>query len=147
MKTGDNFYDHGKSFTFDVLENPNHTKIKAHEPEPFNWLAQLNLSSIQYHVDPMKKKKRGFFASQKVQRSPEEIFMLSRLAPACHSKLVRNEYFLNVNVKYDDCCAGCCGHLPEVLMPLTIIPLVDPYALLEPPGYAPVELGSFQLQI
>lgn len=83
----------------------------------------LDLSAISYHVDPMKKKRKGIFSSQMVPRPPEEIFMLSQLAPACHSPHVTNTYTLNVNVKFDGCT--CCSSLPSISVPLTVIPLTD----------------------
>ena len=57
-------------------------------------------------------------------RSREEIFLLSQLAPACHSQYISNEYDLNVNVKFEGCT--CCSALPSVSVPLTVLPLTDP---------------------
>ena len=107
----------------------------------------LDLGTIKYYVEPTKKKKTGILSSTTVPRSPEEIFMLSQLAPACHSRYITNNYQLNVNVKYDGCT--CCSSLPSFSVPLTIIPLTDNsvYGFTEPPGYAPMELGYFKFDL
>jgi hypothetical protein len=34
-------------------------------------------------------------------REPEEIFMLENLAPSCHSKHIKNEYYLHVYVNFE----------------------------------------------
>ena len=91
---------HNWNGKFDVLENKDRSGVPASYTEPVNRIMTLNLDAIKYRVDGMRSKKR-------IQRNPEEIFMLSNLAPACHSQHVRNEYCLNVNVKYDGCT--CCS--------------------------------------
>jgi hypothetical protein len=37
----------------------------------------LNLDAIRYQVSPTKKKSTGMLSSTTVQRSPEEIFLMS----------------------------------------------------------------------
>ena len=98
---------------------------------------QLNLAAVQYTCNHMKRK-RG------KARTPEEIFMLSQMAPACHSRYTTNDYYLNVNVKYN--ATNCCSKLPDISIPLTVIPMTNPatYGFLEPQGYAPFELGYFK---
>ena len=106
----------------------------------------LNLGAIRYTCNPTKTKKNpGLFSgSTVVNRSPEEIFMKTQMAPACHSHHITNEYFLNVNVKFDGCT--CCETLPSISIPLTVIPLTHmaSYGFLEPEGYSPTQLGYFK---
>mmetsp|Transcript_226 Transcript_226/g.413 ORF Transcript_226/g.413 Transcript_226/m.413 type:complete len:103 (+) Transcript_226:851-1159(+) len=94
-----------------------------------------------------KKGKGMFSGKQKVQRSPEEMFMLSNMAPACHSKHIENNYYLNVNIKYNGCT--CCCSLPNVSVPLTVIPDTHQasYGFTEPAGYQPYELGYFKFNL
>jgi len=95
----------------------------------------LNLDSIRYTV-PTMRAKRGR------ERCPEQIFQLSQLAPACHTRFIENDYTLNAKVQYE---GACCSSLPSIHCPLTIIPLVNPasYGFTEPMGYQPFELGYF----
>ena len=53
----------------------------------------------------------------------------------------------NVNIKYDTCM--CCTENPSISIPLTIIPQTDPsmFGLEEPPGYSPIDLGSFKFSL
>jgi hypothetical protein len=73
--------------------------------------------------------------------------MLSQLAPATHSHYITNEYVLNVNVKYDGCT--CCSGLPNISIPLTVIPMThqESYGFQEPQGYMPFELGYFKFDL
>jgi hypothetical protein len=116
----------------DVLENKDMSGVAAKSPQMFQKDMHLNLNLIRYYINPTKLKKRGMFKKQRVPRMAEEIFMMERLAPACHSSLITNEYFLNVNCKYDECT--CCTSLPNVSVPLTIIPVTDPatHGFVEP---------------
>jgi hypothetical protein len=133
--------------TFDVLENQDRSGIDAGSPNAVTKEMVLDLGRIKYAVSPNKKKKTGLLSSTVVERSPEEIFLLSQLAPACHSKYITNTYTLNVNVKYEGCT--CCSSLPSISIPLTIIPLThqESYGFTEPPGYAPYELGYFKFDL
>lgn len=137
--------DWGRKFirNFDILENKDRSGIEKGQGEVTKSM-QLNLGVIKYHVNPQKKKKTGMFSSTMVNRSPEEIFQLSNVAPACHSKYVRNDYVLNANVKYELC--HCCAQVPSVSIPMTIVPQMDPnqVGFVEPEGYAPFELGYFK---
>lgn len=89
-------------------------------------IMELNLGNIRYAVDPTKRKKKpGIFSGfETVNRSPEEMFMLTQLSPACHSPHITNEYFLNTNVKFDGCM--CCSSVPSISIPLTVIPMTNP---------------------
>ena len=100
----------------------------------------LSLDSIKYSVNEHRRKRN-------VPRSPEDIFMLSQMAPACHSRHIMNDYVLNVNIKFDGCT--CCSALPNISCPLTVIPLTDmrQYGFVEPAGYAPFELGYFKFDL
>ena len=71
------------------------------------------------------------------------------MAPACHSRLIRNDYFLNVNVKYDVCCTCDCAKLPNISVPLTVIPLTNPatYGFQQPEDFQSMELGYFKFAI
>mmetsp|Transcript_28175 Transcript_28175/g.42645 ORF Transcript_28175/g.42645 Transcript_28175/m.42645 type:complete len:95 (+) Transcript_28175:26-310(+) len=92
----------------------------------------LNLGAIRYVVSNTKYKKKGLFSGQWVERSPEEMFMMQQLPPACHSKYITNDYLLNANVKFDGCT--CCSTLPSISIPLTVIPLThaESYGFTEP---------------
>ena len=145
LKTG---WDHHRS-EHEVLENQNHERMPAHAAEHKTLQMGLELGRIRFHVHPEKKKKEKgtFYNSYKmVPRTPEEMFMLSQLAPACHSQHIRNDYYLNCNVKYDGCT---CSNLPHVEVPLTVIPVVNEalHGFPEPEGYSPMQLGYFQFQV
>lgn len=98
----------------------------------------LNLDSIKYAYAN---------DASGIQHTPEEIFMLSNLAPACHSPHVSNDYFLNVNVKYDGCT--CCSAVPSISLPLTVIPMthMGSYGFAEPPNYQPYVLAQVVVNI
>jgi len=79
-----------------------------------------------------------------VDRQPEEVFMLSQMAPGAHGRHFSNDYELNVYVHYDGCT--CCSSIPSISVPLTVIPMTHPesYGFVEPAGYAPFDLGYFK---
>jgi hypothetical protein len=56
-----------------------------------------------------------------VPLSQEETYLLSQIQPCCHAKYIRNEYLLRVKVNYD--AFTCFSALPEITMPLYIIPV------------------------
>ena len=85
----------------------------------------LELGSIKYDVSETKKVSTGLTTCKIVDRSPEEKFLLSHLAPACHGKFLTNEYRLVAEVHYDGCCI-CKSDKSISSVPLTIIPLNDP---------------------
>ena len=134
----------GRTFTFDIIENKDRSGINP-SAEAITKQMQLNLAAIRYHCEPFKRKK--MFQGQPKARAPEEIFMLTQMAPATHSRHISNTYSLNVNVKYD--ATACCTGLPSCSVPLTVIPLTNPetYGFIEPQGYAPFELGYFKFQM
>jgi hypothetical protein len=139
-----NIYGHHREHysNFTVIRNDDRSVIMPGQTEVTTKQMQLNLASIAYIVNNMKRKKRpGIFSGHEmVPRSPEEIFMLSQLSPACHSRHIKNEYYLNVHVNYDGCM--CCASRPSISVPLTVIPMTNPatYGFTEPQGYAPQEL-------
>ena len=131
----------------DVLENKDRSGIAAGASDIATKRMTLNLANIRYNVSQMKTKRKGIFSSQQVPRPPEEIFMMSQLAPATHSHYITNDYVLNVNVKFDGCT--CCAALPNISVPLSVIPMTDAasYGFQEPPGYQPFELGFFRFDL
>ena len=63
----------------------------------------LNMADLSF--SPPAQKKMSKYGG--IPRSPEHMFLLSRLAPACHSTFIHNDYTLNANVKFDGCvCSG-----------------------------------------
>ena len=120
---GSGSFHHSWSGKFDILENKDRSGIAAGAQEKITKRMGLDLSQIKYQIDTMKKcKGKGMFAGKTTcPRSPEEMFMLSQLAPATHSKHILNDYVLNVNVKFDGCT--CCSSLPNISVPLTVIPM------------------------
>ena len=82
-----------------------------------------------------------------MERSPEHMFMLSGIAPACHSRFIDNDYVLNCNVSFDGCT--CCSAVPNISVPLTIIPLVhmESYGCQGPEGYEPIHLGTSSFEV
>jgi hypothetical protein len=98
----------------DIIENKDRTGVDKKFTESVTKTMTLNLDSIKYRVDNMRSKR-------KIPRNPEEILLLTNMAPACHSQHIRNDYSLNVNVKYNGCT--CCSAVPSISIPLTVIPL------------------------
>ena len=111
----------------------------------------VELGKMTFRVEQQKKvcdDKSAYFPTYTmVPRSPEELFLLTQLAPATHSSNVSNRYFLNANIKYDGCT--CNATLPNVSIPMTILPKTFDYSqgLQEPAGFAPVSLGQFRFEI
>lgn len=103
----------------------------------------LDLSKIKYEVQDFKKKK-----GKEKKISPEDKFMMASIQPACHSKRLRNEYFLCVEVEYDGCV--CCVDLPDSRMPMTIVPVVHPdcYGFKAPDEWSEAtNLGCFNVDL
>ena len=94
---------------FDILENKDRAGIAPNQ-EAVTKQMQLNLAAIQYTCNGFKRKK--LFGGAPKARAPEEVFMLTQMAPASHSRYISNDYFLNVNVKYTAC--NCCSTLPSI---------------------------------
>ena len=107
----------------------------------------LDLGTIKFNIPKPTKKKKDpkswLGGTINVPRSPEEIFMLSNLPPACHSPHIKIDYFLNANIKYDGCT--CCLEKSDIKIPMSIIPITNPatYGFQEPPDYQPFMLGHF----
>lgn len=87
--------------------------------EAFTTELLMNLAEIRYEVAANKKKKGA-----QVQLSPEDLFAITGLQAACHSRHITNEYFICIELEYDGCT--CCSNLPDARTPLTIVPLVNP---------------------
>ena len=81
---------------------------------------------MDVHLDKIKYEVQEFAKKKGVQKkiSPEDVYLMAGIQPACRGKHCTNEYFLCVEVKYDGCV--CCVDLPDSRMPLTIVPLVNP---------------------
>ena len=76
------------------------TVIPAGSQEKVVKTMTLNMADISYSAPEMRSK-RG------INRCPEHMFLLSQMAPACHSTFIQNDYNLNANVKFDGCiCSG-----------------------------------------
>ena len=104
---------------------------------------QLDLGSIAYHVSTQKKKKvsnnLGLTTEKLIDRTDEEIFLSSQLAPATNSKYIKNSYSLKVIVKHNT--DNMCGTVqsPSIEIPLTITPTtqLETYTNDMPEGFNP----------
>lgn len=136
----------GRDYRFDLIENKDHSGIDPNQKEIVKQM-QLNLEAIRYACEPHKSKKKEKDGVTPKKRTPDEIFMLSQMAPATHAKHIVNDYVLNVNIKYD--AINCCSTMPSCSIPLTVIPLtnMDTYGFPEPQGYKPFELGYFKFNV
>ena len=135
---GDFHYGHEKKW--DLIENKDTEGIPAGSQDKILKTMSINLGDIRFEPPPRREKKNK-------DRSPEHIFMLSGLAPACHSRFIDNDYVLNVNVTFDGCT--CCSSVPSISVPLTIIPLVhmESYGCTGPEGYEPIHLGNSEFEV
>ena len=63
----------------------------------------FNLKAIKYEVDPLRSApKPGWFTGYiQVQRPPDEVFMLERMAPSCMSLNIKNQYVIRVVLTFD----------------------------------------------
>lgn len=102
----------------------------------------LELAKIRYEVTPNKKKKGTM-----IPISPEDMFAMTGVQPACHSRHITNEYFICIELEYDGCT--CCSNLPDARTPITIVPLLNPacFGFQPPNGWQPIELGFFAIQL
>lgn len=102
----------------------------------------MNLNEIRYEA-VVNKKKKGV----QMTLSPEDLFAMTGLQPACHSRHITNEYFICIELEYDGCT--CCSNLPDARTPLTIVPLVNPacFGFQPPNGFIPYELGLFAINL
>ena len=98
-----------------LVESQEHG-LAARDPNVFEKVMSLDLSSIRYVV-PKTKKKGGAL----VPLSPEETYLLSQLQPASHASCVRNEYFLILKIAYEGCT--CFADLPEARLPILVVPV------------------------
>jgi hypothetical protein len=123
-------FSRGHTKTWDIIENKDTSGIPAGSQEKIVKQMTINMADIRFEPPPHRAKKN-------LPRSPEHMFMLSGLPPACHSRLIDNDYVLNCNVSFDGCT--CCSSVPSISVPLTIIPLVhmETYGCAGPEGYEP----------
>ena len=114
---------------------------------------QLDLGSIQYNVSSKKKKKiknvLGLTGQELVSRTPEEIFLSSQLAPATHSKHIKNSYHLNVHVKHESVNVCSSVDSPSVSIPLNIQPTtqLDTYVNQTVEGFNPTSIGDIKFDV
>jgi len=103
---------------------------------------KLELDKIKYEV-PSEKKKKG--KMKKV--SKDDKFAMASLQPACHTKKFSNDYYLSVTTEYDGCV--CCVDLPDAVMKMTIVPLVNPelLGLRMPEDFGPTDLGMIEFDL
>ena len=129
---------------FDFLRSSDYHKVEANSHMPYETNLSINLANIVKTVTSTRMVTQPNGTKIEESRSPEEIQQLSQLPPACHSEFIKNDYFLNVKVIY-----GCCSTSQSILLPLTIIPLTEPYSygFLEPLGYSPTQLGDFRFDL
>ena len=133
-------YHYGHTKSWDIIENKDTSGIPAGSQEKQIKTMTINLADIRFEPPPRREKKNK-------DRSPEHMFMLSGLAPACHSRLIDNDYVLNCNVTFSGCT--CCSSVPSISVPLTIIPLVhmESYGCTGPDGYEPIHLGDSSFEV
>ena len=140
LKIGGGGWDHEHSIHKKLVES----KVKGPSPGDKDFHEDLNmdLSKIKFEVSGEKKKK-----GQNKKLSPEDVWLMAGIQPACHSKNIKNEYFICVELDFKGCT--CCSDVPDVKTPLTIVPLVNPecFGFKPPGGYAPKELGSFDVKL
>ena len=69
------------------------------------------------------------------------------MAPATNGNFLKNNYILDVNVKYGG--LSCFSAKPAISIPLTVIPQIDPnvFGFPEPPGFQPIDLGMFKVNL
>ena len=99
------------------------------EEEPM----ELDLSKIRSNA-PKERTKKG----KKKPYSPEDIFMMESAQPGSHGGTIQVDYTLQTHTSYDTCCM-CCGDTPAGVLPLTIVPLVNPecFGFQPPSGWMP----------
>ena len=140
---------HDFKYNHAVLQADEKVRQVPRDPVPFQKVMQLNLASYQPAVAPTKRKHTSWLNFEEVKRSPEEIFYLRNLIQPSHTPNITTEVFLRMKVDYDTACCECCNTVPEVMVPVTTIPMGSPesYGMVEPPGYAPMELVRFKFNI
>ena len=108
---------------------------------------RLDLAQTKMSVKPTKKKITNFYEKNKlVPRSPEEIYFLSQLPPACDAKHSSIKYLLSVKLKYD---GMCFGKLPHVQIPLSILPetKLEAHGFQEPAGYTSIDVAYIKIDL
>ena len=90
--------------------------IAANQVEIYDKIIPLDLTTIRYSFPETKKK-----GDKWVPLSEEEKYLLGQLQPHCNAKYIKNEYFLTVNIGYDDCTCGT--DLPTIKLPILVVPV------------------------
>jgi len=120
-----------------------HTQKGPKSGEKMEAPMELDLSKIRNEVSKEHMKKGAVKAYSK-----EDLFMMEGVQPASHSSVCTNEYFLTTKTAFDVCC-NCCDNLPDGMLPLTIVPLVNPecFGFQPPGGWAPMDYGTFPVEV
>ena len=102
---------------------------------------EVDLKSIRYEV-PHERKRKGVMKAV----SPEDLYMMQNMQPACHGHNVKNEYFLAVRCSYSGCT--CCSAQPYARIPLTIVPVFNPqcYGYQQPADFNPQIYQAYNFQ-
>jgi hypothetical protein len=82
---------------------------------------EVDLSQIHNDVPATRTKKGKTKAYSK-----EDMFMLSGIQPASKSKFSSVNYTLETSCGFDTCANCGCENLPDAMLPMTIVPLVNP---------------------
>lgn len=93
---------------------------------------EINLAKIKKTVKATKKK-HGVIKDV----SPEDMWQMQGVQPACHSKGLTNDYYLCCEAQYSGMV--CYVNLPDARMPFTIVPTVNPASFGHsiPDGFSP----------
>ena len=117
----------------------NEIKGPAAQQGDFKETIAVDLSKIRYEV-ATERKKHGVMK----KLSQDDQFQMAALQPAVHTVRFSNDYYLTVTLNYDGCT--CCTNLPDAKMPMTIVPLINPYAgLLPPSDFNPTDMGIIDM--
>ena len=112
--------------------------VMARFPTPEYRYIEIDLSTIQFPVPDMRRKKNKPI-------SMEDKFMLSQAQPVTHGMHVTNEYFVAIRMNFNGCT--CCSTLPMSRIPLVITPMINPacYGFQIPADYQPQVQPMYQI--
>ena len=73
--------------------------------------------------------------------------MMEAAQPGSHGGTIQVDYSLQTHTAYDTCCS--CDVTPAGVLPLTIVPLVNPecFGFQPPSGWMPMDHGTKQIKI
>jgi len=76
--------------------------VHRHSREVEDIIVKLDLAQSMKDIpETIKKQTVPCGKPSEITRSKEEVFMLSRLSPSCHSEFIKNNYFLRIVAKYE----------------------------------------------